>query len=504
MAKHKHESLIYNRICFASTLFAGSLSCLTLLSGFILGSPRVSASNSESLNLSVEISAACSLSIAQNPQTVTVNPGGDGVIGTATVKSVCNDPAGLAVYAVGYTSDSYGNNKLSATINGTTYEIPSATNLAPASQWNMTLTQVSGTYAPEIVSGYGSPSVVPDQYTKVAYRNGMTDTGVGATGANFTAAFNAHVSTDQAAGIYTGKVKFLLIHPNVLTWTEDQQNPGTMIPDDVQPSTLACDPEARMLQDVATWGSTVTLGQTVEAVDARDCQTYKVKRLKMNAAGTETALWMSNLNLGAEELIADELNSTNTNLASGASSVAKNTFESWIKTIGTSSWDSPELIPITSSNSDSGLAVDIYNNKYGTLYNFAAASAGTYEYADGSTAGNATSDLCPAGWRLPTGESSGEMKKLINDAYNLVDGNYAVNEADLATIQQNLGFSLAGVFTDEGVFDQGLVGVYWTSTLDARYPVSDMDSFNFAEDWILTTIGSEWRAEGAAIRCIAQ
>ena len=61
----------------------------------------------------------------------------------------------------------------------------------------MTLTAVNGTYTPQITSGYTSAQPIPSQYTKVAYRTAMTGVGASTAGANFTAAFNAYVTTSQ-------------------------------------------------------------------------------------------------------------------------------------------------------------------------------------------------------------------------------------------------------------------------------------------------------------------
>ncbi len=455
-----------------------ALIALTALSGFLLSAPYASADNSGTITLNLDVPADCSLTINQTTHSTTVNSGSDAPIGASTIKSICNDPGGLAVYATGYTNDSYGNNNLTASINGSTYNIPSATDQAPGSQWNMTLTAVSGNYAPAIVTGYDSAHAIPEEYTKVAYRNSMTDGGSGATGANFTATFNIHVALDQPAGTYTGKVKFLLVHPNI---------------NNAAPETL------RTLQDVDSWGTSVALGEEVEAIDIRDGQMYKVKRLKMNAAGTETMLWMSNLNLGAEEFSV-ALDSSNTNLASGVSAIPAATFMAWDVTIsGTSlSYTDPKFTPITASNASNGQAADIYGNQYGTLYNYAAASAGTYTYEGGSGTGNATSDLCPAGWRMPTGGNSGEFKALT-DSYSIFGNINSQAAQNAITLQSNLGFSMAGN-SQNTPGGQGEVANYWSSTFGDSY---DMHNFGFTSSFMASNTRN-LRHNVFSVRCIAQ
>lgn len=500
-------------------ILPGTLASFTILSGLILSAPASRAESVGNVSMSVEVSSACSLTVNPTTHSVTINPGNSATIGTSTIKSICNDPAGLAVYAAGFTNDTYGNTNLASTIGGNTYNIPTDVVASPTtSQWNMTLTAVSGDYAPTImnqttgdnpVGNFTIPHVIPSVYTKVAYRNSMTDIGTGATGANFTATFNAYVSPAQPAGTYTGKVKFLLVHPNVLSWREDPEHPGEMIPDEEIPDAPSYDPEdpPLFLQNVATWGRTVALGETVEAVDNRDGQTYKVKRLKMNSDGSETALWMSNLNIGAIPLTTDITPSnTHTN-----TTVTASTFNSWIKSSGTYSYTNPELIPITASNSATGSDADSYGNKYGTLYNYAAASAGTFVYPKGTEPTDAEYDLCPFGWRLPTDNSEGEFRKLVVSGYGIVIEDYGGgpwNTDGFTTMESTLGFSRAGSISasTNTPAGQGSRGYYWSST---RWPGRDSLEPNMYYMMYTQQYGFMWdvstyRDEHQSVRCIAQ
>ncbi len=141
-------------------------------------------------------------------------------IGSANINAVCNDTNGFAVYAIGYSNDTYGNNKMVSSTVDHTYDIPTGkyTSGATNSSWSIKLTPVSGTYAPTIRNdaeyNYTDFEIIPSTYTKVAYRTSATDTGAGAIGANFTTTYGIYVSTTQPADSYTGKVKFTLVHPN--------------------------------------------------------------------------------------------------------------------------------------------------------------------------------------------------------------------------------------------------------------------------------------------------
>ena len=54
------------------------------------------------------------------------------------------------------------------------------------------------------------------------------------------------------------------------------------------------------------------------------------------------------------------------------------------------------------------------SGKIGTYYNYCAASAGTYCYAANAGTGDASYDVCPKGWRMPTGSSQGEVDNLYS------------------------------------------------------------------------------------------
>ena len=192
-------------------------------------------------------------------------------------------------------------------------------------------------------------------------------------------------------------------------------------------------------------------------VDTRDNQEYTVVRL------ADGQCWMEqNLNLGAMEVIAD-LSSDNTNMTSTAATIPAVTFNNtWVKTNNTPSQvaTSPDVIPVTASNSSTRSATDSLNGEpFGSLYNYCAATAGTI--CKTSTTDDATSDLCPKGWRLPIG---GPDTNPDNDFVKLkaVYNNGASAHAAIAN--HGAAFAFAGNFTYAAPTNQGAYGYYWTST----------------------------------------
>ena len=105
--------------------------------------------------------------------------------------------------------------------------------------------------------------------------------------------------------------------------------------------------------------------------------------------------------------------------------------------------------------------------KIGIYYNFCAASAGSYCYATNAavdrpdTAKDAIEDICPSGWRMPTGgpistsgnnNGGGEFQNLYNK----------YNNAKL--FQEALSTPLSGNFNSGKAGNQGYYGIFWSST----------------------------------------
>ena len=201
----------------------GLLVFVTLISGGILASVKVKADDTTVIDeVTVMIPVACSMSgtISQGHEhTETLMPGEyKADIGTTDVQVFCNDFAGFAVYAIGFSGNTDGNTNMIGTNTGQT--IGTGTS-GSNSRWAMKLIEIDDptvTYNPEnlsIASGYDSYSVVPSNYTKVVeYKNNSgSATTDRSLGANVQTTYAALASTTQVADTYVGKVKYLLMHP---------------------------------------------------------------------------------------------------------------------------------------------------------------------------------------------------------------------------------------------------------------------------------------------------
>ena len=148
-------------------------------------------------------------------------------------------------------------------------------------------------------------------------------------------------------------------------------------------------------------------------------------------------------------------------------------------------------------NSSAGTATVDYdptsNSKYGVLYNFCAASAGTYCYPNTTNYGNASYDICPAGWRLPVGGTSGEYVTLYGK-YNTVAKMHS------PVTSGGAGFAFPGYFTNAGIKQLDNYGYYWSSTRSDNTIMYDM-SINASTVYPAHS-GSDGRRCGRSIRCI--
>ena len=126
--------------------------------------------------------------------------------------------------------------------------------------------------------------------------------------------------------------------------------------------------------------------------------------------------------------------------------------------------------------------------KIGIYYNFCAASAGSYCYAENLSSGNASQDICPAGWRLPAGGASGEYKAL-----------FAAYSSNVANFQAALSTPLSGDFYSGSAYNRGSYGNFWSST---RNDGSNMYYMYVSSSLVAPQSGNVGRFDGFSVRCV--
>ena len=367
----------------ATQIFTIILLTLTILSALtLLKTPSQSAANAESSSItaSVTVENSCTMSgsIETNKaHTATVQSGSyTADIGETLVSVSCNDSNGYSVYAIGFTGDVDGTTTLVGA--NTNLTIPTGTSTSTASSnWAMKLSAVSGTSAPTILSdtngSFASYHVVPSTATKVATLTSNTE-----SSSSFKTTYAVAIGTSQPADTYSGQVKYTLVHPN------NAGADGTVPPGECTSSATCMQTFTNSMCEAQASDAPVTL------TDARDGNTYTVRYL-------QGACWMTqNLRL-------------------------TNTVSSQYSNFSTNSTFNPCVGDLTAGDSyvearchDSG------STETGVWYNYASASAGTITGSSITGSSNstiATEDICPAGWHLPsydTTKPAGSVNSLLD------------------------------------------------------------------------------------------
>ncbi len=143
------------------------------------------------------------------------------------------------------------------------------------------------------------------------------------------------------------------------------------------------------------------------------------------------------------------------------------------------------------------------SGKIGVYYNYCAASAGSYCYDEDKGTGNVSYDLCPAGWRMPTG---GDYQ-----GSGVGDGEYFALGTALGltfdedwwgftgtTYQTALSTPLSGGFDNGSAYSQGSFGSFWSSTYGGG---SGMYGLDVNSSGVGPTNYSS-RDDGYSLRCV--
>lgn len=205
--------------------------------------------------------------------------------------------------------------------------------------------------------------------------------------------------------------------------------------------------------------SAASAAQTL--TDARDGKTYTVRYI--NGLCTMTK------NLDFELVTGIELSAASTHVGSTTTMGAVSPL------LGSSaSYTAPQVQTSTTAG-------------YGTNYNYCAATAS--EICTSSNSAEATQDICPKGWRLPTGDStSGEQKLITNGWWQTYDKTYLDAFSPVA----------AGSYTD-GKFYSGS-GNWWSSTASSnsrRYRL-----YYLSDNAGLRSGADAYKNTGYSVRCV--
>ena len=212
------------------TILPLTLLTLTILSYLTLSFSSVSADTVD--NVSITVPVSCTLtSTVDTAHTKDIYAGTyEENIGITTLKSICNDNNGFAIYAAGYTNDEIGGENSNKLVGTTTNISTGLATSGATSTWAMKLTKTSdsgdttGSNAFTIdsapnegettSSSFSDYHTVPNEYVKVAHKTAATSMDTTTGGATLQTTYRAYISPTQPAGTYNGKVIYTLVHPS--------------------------------------------------------------------------------------------------------------------------------------------------------------------------------------------------------------------------------------------------------------------------------------------------
>ncbi|MBR6505856.1 hypothetical protein IKT18_03425 [Candidatus Saccharibacteria bacterium] len=496
-------------LCISATMAL----LFTILSFRLLSSSSVFANKTITEEALITVTSSCEMSSVvdtAHETTVTASTYED-EIGETTITVVCNDTNGYAIYATGFTNNEFGRNDMLGQTTGRTIATGTATS-GTTSAWAMKLTPVDNSVSPSIETGYDDYHTVPNDYTKVA---SYTDSTMeNPDGSKFKTTYAAFVASSQTPDTYSGKVKYTLVHPADTTDTPCastytiiyNRNGGT---GSMESQTVCVDRAIGLLPNGFTAPASITEKQFAAwntEVDGSGYTYYAGQSVMnlANAGGTVTlyAQWapkyIQDFTGSTCQVVASERpftvydrrdgNDYTVRFIEGACWMTQNLRITGTVNAQYSNFSTYNSVNVCENDLTAGNVFDIPychdsgNTTDGVWYNFAAASAKTILTSSNTTL--ATEDICPAGWSLPS--------------YDTSNAAGSINSLSSTSATSILIFSpAAGGLYGDGSSLYGGSGFWWSAT--ASLPTS---RYQLAYDGSSLSTGSNNRIRGLSIRCI--
>jgi uncharacterized protein (TIGR02145 family) len=469
---------------------AGRISCLGLVGlGLLTINPacgNVHALTTEELTSGL-LTSAVNISFAPTSGNTTLSPtnaaGASGLISVLANVGVTNS-GGYSVYLGSSDTNLVGARNKDVTIPGVSGEV-SFENLQD-NTWGYTVAEGAS---------------IPESATYKAVSKGQGDTiftnnnsRIGSENKTFALGFAAKIDNSLPADTYQNQVTLSVVSsPYQLT---------LMDIDEMQEMTSAVCENTPQLA-------------TKQLRDARDGKYYWVTKLadnrcwmtqnldldlSTNVALTPedsdvTASWMPEYAtatvVNAETILANDLGQRSWSLGDYRITRPTQSLDCGFKQSSVASCPeqfTPTSIPTVANNDEFAHYV------LGNHYQWNAATAGT---GGTITDGQATSSICPKGWRLPTSASGGEFQKLISaggigtDVAKFTSAPYYFVRGGVVYMNDNL-FSYAGK-----------LGLYWSSTPTSNTGTAYNLQF-YDSRLINASYNLENRRNGNSVRCIAR
>ena len=524
------------------------LSFIVSLSSYLNVSVFADNSAVDNFTLSLPVSCTIGSNGSTHAQSVNNNQYYPNLGGNPTTFTVyCNDAGGYVIYAIGSSDNTEGNTNLigdtSATA-GNRNTIPTgvyplkeseAEDAPTISSWSMKLATSDSSLT--IKSGWDNAfHAIPSNWTDVVKKeSGTVDS---TTGSTVTATYDAYIDGTQAAGTYTGQVKYVMFHPSSatrpVTLAKAFENAGKQKVHATDPLTGETG-EYYKMQDmtssICNAANVFGAASELELVDTRDSKLYWVTKLRTDAIDdTVGQCWMTenlDLDLEATPTNVAALTSENTNLklygsmgytaangyiCSNDSPTCENGIITWTPVRSTltidniSGWVANYSSPYSYDRGLSTPNGTMNGHGYtGNYYNWVAANAsGSYNgHTDISQV--AANSICPKGWRLPNARAY-EFSKLLY-AYGITkndtngSGYAGTATSSYAKMSASpLYFARAGDISSGYISGSSGAGYYWSSAINIDAYAYHLQ---FTKDNVYPST-YVFKNYGMSIRCLAE
>lgn len=367
-----------------------------------------------------------------------------------------------------------------------------------------------------VAGGETAPAIDAEEWGQIGSsstpKKVYTVSGDVAAGTTLRVYYGVAIDDDTPAGTYTTTIGFDAKHEVEATLGDAFEEAGVeIIPGDPNPHY----PIQGMTTEICD--NTTVIPSTLEVIDTRDNTIYTIGKLAdgrcwlldnlaLDPVADGAAMNEGNTNASAEAI---------TNFVNGSStaphdgwSTSKVTYS--YMTSGTNytepmvfQQDKNKTIADLSDPADTLAEASTW--KFGVYYNYCAASMGTYCIEDNQSVDpdpnslvDIKNDICPAGWRLPTGGSNGEFATLYNlyvDYTDPVNPSYPFRKA--------AHLPIAGYVQGRGPSSQGGYAHWWSATYSEwNYAYMYELYQNATSDGNPATNNS--RYYGYTLRCIAK
>ena len=261
---------------------------------------------------------------------------------------------------------------------------------------------------------------------------------------------------------------------------------------------------------------TADLSSVTALTDERDNNTYAIAKLADGKCWTIENLRLADKDSNNNDIILSSSNThnpslplnnswyygnqqgtltTSNHLSATSDPTSTNPDTAWCKK-DSSNCDDQSMLATNNTTLYTNNAASNYNPtgnvyNYGNYYNWYSATAGHGVYSKES--GNTAGDICPAGWHLPTGNTTGEYYAL-----NTVINSGSTNSSTgLRAYPANFAYS--GSVSGESIGSRGFYGYYWSSSAS-----NSARAYNliFGSTYVVPGTNNGNKYSGWAVRCV--